>query len=96
MGHKMDRRKAFNEIRLIVYAVIVANGIFIQYFNSFHTLCERGQNSCMACGMRQAISRLLMLDFYGAYKSNHGIIVIIFFACVMIIDIGVMIKNTFL
>ncbi len=93
MGHKTNKREAFNEIRLIVYAVIVVNGIYIQYFAPFHTLCELEQNSCLMCGMRQAINLLLLLDFYGAYRSNHGIIVIIIFACVMIIDVVFIFKN---
>ena len=93
MRHKINRKEAFREIRLIIYIVIVINGIYIQFFTPFYTLCDRTEDSCILCGMRQAISKLLMLDFYGAYNSNPGIVVILIFVCIMLIDLVLIIKG---
>ena len=92
MRHKINRKESFREIRLIIYIVIIINGIYIQFFARFYTLCDRTEHSCILCGMRQAISKLLMLDFYGAYNSNTGIIVILVFVCIMLIDLVLIIK----
>ena len=93
MWDKINRKEAFREIRLIIYIVIVVNGIYIQFFTPFYTLCDRTENSCILCGMRQAISKLLMLDFCGAYKSNSGIIIIMVFVCIIFIDLILIIKE---
>lgn len=91
--YKIDKKSAFNEVRIIIYFVIMINGVYIQYFAPFHTLCEKAQNSCIMCGMRHAINYLFTLNLRKAYESNPGIIVIIALTIIIIMDVLFILKH---
>lgn len=83
----MYKKRAFKETRLIVYIVLLINGLVIYKLKLFQYLCDDGTTKCWACGMRKAIHKLVTLDFYGAYLSNHYIVLVVIFFFIAIVDI---------
>lgn len=82
----INRKIAFENVRLTIYCVVLANGLFIQYFAPFNYLCDKNNVTCAMCGMRKAIDCILKLDFVSAYQSNPYIIILIVVFLVIVID----------
>ncbi len=83
----------FEEIRIIVYIVFFANGMFIQFFAPFRFLCDNEDYSCIFCGMRTAINYLLHFDFVSAFQSNKYIVVVLFILCLISIDVLIIVMK---
>lgn len=73
------KRIAFENVRIIIYVVVIVNGLFIQYIAPFHYLCDYDGYSCFMCGMRYAVDEVLKGNFSNAYQSNPIIVVLIVF-----------------
>ena len=89
----MYKKQAFQETRLIVYIVLFLNWLIVYKLKPFQCLCDDGTIKCSMCGMRKAIDELLTFDFYGAYLSNHYIVLVVIFFLVAIFDIIFILKN---
>lgn len=83
----MYKKQAFKETRLIVYIVLLINGLIFYNLKPFQYLCDDGAIKCSMCGMRKAIDKLLTFDLYGAYLSNHYIVLVVIFFLIAIIDV---------
>lgn len=83
------KKTGFESVRIIIYAVLILNGLFVQYIAPFHYLCDYEGYSCPLCGMRTAIDLLLALDWNGAVESNPLVIAIAIVFCLMLIDTGI-------
>ena len=86
MKIKNYKQIAFENVRMILYAVVIINGLFIQYIAPFHYLCDYDNYSCIMCGMRYAVDEMMKGHIFDAYQSNHFIIVLLgflFFFCVI-------------
>ena len=85
MKIKNYKQIAFENVRMILYAVVIINGLFIQYIAPFHYLCDYDNHSCIMCGMRYAVDEMMKGHIFDAYQSNHFIIVLLgflfFFLC---------------
>ena len=87
------KRRAFQEVRLIIYAVLIGNGIFVQYFSPLHYMCDYEGYSCSMCGMRTAIDCLTKLQFREAFESNRHIIILLIIGLLMLLDSVLIIKE---
>ena len=93
MKIKNYKQIAFENVRMILYAAVIINGLFIQYIAPFHYLCDYDNYSCIMCGMRYAVDEMMkyalssfhLRHIFDAYQSNHFIIVLLgflfFFLC---------------
>lgn len=79
MKIKNYKQIAFENVRMILYAVVIINGLFIQYIAPFHYLCDYDNYSCIMCGMRYAVDEMMKGHIFDAYQSNHFIIVLLGF-----------------
>ena len=77
---------AFQKTRMIFYAVLLANGIFIQYFAPFKYKCDYTDEKCFACGLRTAINLIMQGRYTEAYQSNKLIVLIISVFILMRVD----------
>ena len=80
------KKKVFESVRITLYAILILNGVFIQYFAKFRYLCNYQGYSCPLCGMRTAIDCLLSCDFSGAIESNYLVVIVIGLIFFIIID----------
>ena len=85
----------FQEVRLILYAVIIGNGILVQYLFDLHYMCDYEGYTCSMCGMRTAIDYITKLQFKEAFKSNSYIIILFFFGLLMLLDSASIIKKMY-
>lgn len=85
MLNQNDRKKIFEEVRIITYCAIILSGI-LSCTIPFHYLCDLDGYACPFCGIRHAIDYVLELDFINAYQSNHLIVVIISTAILITAD----------
>lgn len=93
MLDKKTAKRIFQEVRLIIYAVLAGNGLLIQFIVPVRYLCDYEDYNCPMCGMRAAVSCLFRLDFKSAYQSNKYILFFIIVAFVIIIDCIFLIKR---
>ena len=70
-----------------LYAIILLNGIYFQYFAPFQYRCNFTDEKCFACGLRTAVDLFLQGKFSAAYQSNKLIIVLVIAAAVMAVDV---------
>lgn len=77
MQIKNYKRIAFENVRIIIYVVVIVNGLFIQYIAPFHYLCDYDGYSCLMCGMRYAVDEVLKGNFFNAYQSNPLIVALL-------------------
>lgn len=80
------KRKVFRSVRITIYCAMIINGLFVQYTNLFHYVCDYSTFSCPFCGMRNAINLLLMGKFELAYESNKLILLVVIISVLMMID----------
>ena len=85
--------RAFQEVRLIIYAVLIGNGIFVQYLSSMHYLCDYDGYSCSMCGMRTAINYVTSFQLKKACESNPYIVVLMVIGLLILIDSILIIKK---
>ncbi len=69
--------KWFNEARLILYLVLITNFIIVYKYKPIASLCDNDNKYCSLCGMRNAVDKLMTLDFLGAYNSNKYIFIVL-------------------
>ena len=74
---KRYKLQSFIEARIILYVVLVINFVVVYKISPFNSLCDEGTNHCLMCGMRNAVDKLIALDFSGAYNSNEYIVIVL-------------------
>lgn len=77
---------AFQKTRIIFYAVLLSNGIFIQYFAPFKYKCDYTDERCFTCGLRTAINLIMQGRYTEAYQSNKLIVLVIAVFILMLVD----------
>lgn len=80
------KHRAFQETKLILYAVLLGNGIFVQFLSPTRYLCDYEGYRCPMCGMRTAVAYIAKFQFKEAYESNHYIFIVIICVFLMLID----------
>lgn len=80
------KRKVFREVRILIYVVIVANALLVQYILPLDYQCNYNSNSCPMCGMRTAIDYMIQLDFQNAVSSNPYFLAAMVVGVLMLID----------
>ena len=86
MLSREEKIRAFESVRIIIYLVMIGNGLLIQYVLPFHYLCDLQNYSCAMCGMRHAVNYMLRFQFTDAYRANHYIVGLVIMLCLMICD----------
>ena len=87
------KRKAFQEVRLVVYAAFVLNCVLVQYILPTKYLCDYTEQTCPMCGMRTAVDYITKLRFKDAYEANQYIVVLLIIGLIVLIDSIVMIRK---
>ena len=80
-------RASVQSVKWNLYAIILLNGIYIQYFAPFQYKCNFTDEKCFACGLRTAVDLFLQGKFSAAYQSNKLIVVLVLAAAVMAVDV---------
>lgn len=81
------RKAVFRDIRYCLYLALILNGILVEWIVPMKFKCNYTGNSCPACGLRTAVSLFLQGKFSAAYQSNRLIVVLVFAAAVMAVDV---------
>lgn len=87
-----EKKKSFDEVRIITYIVVIISGI-ISWIAPFRYICASDEYTCLFCGMRHAIVYLLQFDFKNAYSSNPLVILVIIAGIWMVFDSTMIIRR---
>lgn len=79
----------FKEVRFSIYAVLLINGIIVQYMLPPCFKCNVTEFTCPTCGMRHSISLLLQLKIHDAIISNKFIIIVMLIGAIMFLDCAI-------
>ena len=79
-------KQVWREVRFALYLAFALNGVIIQ-FAPFQYKCNFTDEKCFACGLRTAVNLFLQGNFSAAYQSNRLIVVLVFAAAVMAVDV---------
>ena len=85
MMNKNDIVSSLRISRVIVYAIITINYLYIRFFFNRDTLCNHGY-TCPFCGLRTAIFYIEHGRFSDAINSNWLCILVVLFFAIAVID----------
>lgn len=87
MKRKSILLEAIQSAKWNLYIILLANGIFIQFFAPFRYKCNFTEEQCLTCGLRTAVNLFLHGHFLEAYQANKLIVVIVIGRIIMAVDV---------
>jgi hypothetical protein len=74
------------DVRLTIYTILVATGIYYVYFDQTNYACNLPGQSCLFCGLKTAAYHLFRFRFQRAHDSNPIIWVFLALGIFLIVD----------